>query len=112
MKTSDVLFSIIIILIFASLYLFNILGNGIKNIENNWPLYRCNPIIMPFAGLFNHNPGENFVRCIQNMQSVYMKELLEPVHYNLSVIGDVANIMTDSIQKIREFFNYIRNMIK
>ena len=111
MKTSDLLFTIIIILIFASLYLFNILGNGMKNIENNWPIYRCNPIIMPFAGLFNHNPGENFVHCIKNMQSIHMKELLEPVHYNLSLMGSIGNIITNSIQKIREFFNYIRNMV-
>ena len=45
METSDLLLTFIIIVIFIALYFINILGVGIKNIKDNWPLYRCNPLL-------------------------------------------------------------------
>ena len=85
MKSSDISLSIIIILIFILLYVFNILVVGIKNIKNNWPKYRCNPVVMPFASLFGQDPAQNFTYCIQTMQTNYMGYLTQPIHYNMSV---------------------------
>ena len=45
----------------------NIVSVGIKNIEDNWPTYRCNPVVMPFAGMFGQNAVTNFTYCIQTM---------------------------------------------
>ena len=42
------------------MYFYNILAVGIKNIQDNWPEYRCNPSIMPFAGTFGHDVMDNF----------------------------------------------------
>ena len=111
MKTSDFILSIFIILIFIGLYLFNILGIGIKNIQDNWSLYRCNPIVMPFAGLFNHDVGTNFSYCIQNQQTSYMGELLKPVHYSQHVLSETSSEITNAIQDIRAFFDKIRIFI-
>ena len=111
MKTSDFILTIFIILIFVGLYLFNILGIGIKNIQDNWSVYRCNPAIMPFAGLFNHNVGTNFAYCIQNQQTSYMGELLKPVHYSQHVLGEASSEITNAVQDIRAFFDKIRNFI-
>ena len=58
--------SILIVIIFALLQLTNLLGVGIKHIQNNWSLYRCNPMIIPFAGIFGHDPQETFTYCAQN----------------------------------------------
>ena len=69
MRSSDISLTITILLIFAGMYLYNILAVGIKNIQGNWPEYRCNPSVMPFAGMFGHEVGSNFTYCIQNMQS-------------------------------------------
>ena len=112
MKTSDLILSILIILIFIGLYIFNVLGIGLKNIQDNWPMYRCNPLVMPFAGLFNQDVTSNFTYCIQNMQGSYMDELLKPIHYSQSVIGESGNLITDAIQDIRAFFDKIRDFIK
>ena len=111
MKTSDFILTFFIILIFIGLYLFNILGIGIKNIQDNWPLYRCNPAVVPFAGLFNQNVSTNFAYCIQNMQTSYMDELLKPIHYTQHVLGEASNEITNGVQDIREFFNKIRTFI-
>ena len=60
MKTSDLLNSIFIIAVFIGLYIANILAIGKKNIEKNWPIYRCSPLVMPFANMFGHDTMKNF----------------------------------------------------
>ena len=42
----------------------NIASSNVGDIKNNWPQYRCNPLVMPFAGYFGHDPAENFNECI------------------------------------------------
>jgi len=111
MRSSDISLSILIILIFVGMYFYNILAVGIKNIQDNWPEYRCNPMVMPFAGTFGHNTGENFTYCIQNMQLDFMSHLLSPIHYLLGGMSGITNELMDSVQFIREFVNVLRNFI-
>ena len=51
MKTSDLLYAIFIVITFILLYVVNILAIGKKQIQDNWPIYRCNPMVMPFASI-------------------------------------------------------------
>ena len=111
MRSSDITYSIIIMLIFVGMYFYNILAVGIKNIQDNWPEYRCNPIVMPFAGTFGHDTSENFTYCIQTMQSDYMSYLLSPMNYLMSVTNGVTGELMQSIQFVRSFFNVLRNFI-
>ena len=111
MRSSDIFLSLIVLLIFAFLYYYNILAVGMKEIEDNWPVYRCNPSVMPFAGSFGHDVGDNFTYCIQNMQSDYMGYLLQPLNYLTSVQNNTMGTLMESIQDIRGFFNVIRNFI-
>jgi hypothetical protein len=111
MKTSDITLSVLIILIFILLYVFNILAVGIKQVQNDWPNYRCNPTVMPFASVFGHDTASNFTYCIQNMQSNYMGYLMQPLHYNFSVIGNISASLTQGLSDVRAFFNNIRNYV-
>jgi hypothetical protein len=111
MDAYDLISAIIIILVFFGLYFGAVLGIGLKHIENNWPKYRCNPSVMPFAGLFNHDVMQNFTFCIQNMQISSMGMFLEPIHYALSFGGEITNIIREAINAVRAFFNNIRNWI-
>jgi hypothetical protein len=111
MRTSDITLSILIILIFIGMYFYNILAIGIKNIEDDWPDYRCNPMIMPFAGMFGHDTMTNFTYCIQTMQMDYMSTLLMPVNYLFSVLSESTSGLMESIQFIRDFINVLRNFI-
>jgi hypothetical protein len=96
MKSSDIFLSFIIILLFISIYIFNIFSIGLSNIKKNWPVYRCNPSVMPFAGYFGHDPASNFAYCIQNMQTSYMGFLLKPTHYVISLLHSmVGGLITD-----------------
>jgi len=109
--TSDIVKTIVIIIIFVLLYLFNILTIGIKKIQEDWPLYRCNPAVMPFASVFGHDAAENFTYCIQNMQSNYMGYLLQPVNYNLNVMGNIGTKLTSSLNDMRAFISNLRGYV-
>ena len=102
MKASDLFLSFMIILIFIAIYAFNILSIGISNIKKKWPIYRCNPMIMPFASYFGHEPVSNFTYCIQNMQTSYMSSLLQPTTYAMSVLKDTIGSVVTDIQSIRK----------
>jgi hypothetical protein len=111
MKTSDITLTIIIFIVFIVLYVFNIFSIGIKQVSEDWPKYRCNPTIMPFASIFGHDPVSNFTYCIQNMQSNYMGYLMQPLQYNFNVLGGIGGTMTKSINDVRAFINNIREYI-
>ena len=73
-------------------------------IKANWPLYRCNPMYMPLAD----NMEENFVYCIQSMQTNFMGYLLQPLTFITNSLGGMlGNFMTE-INNIRAMFNKIR----
>lgn len=116
MKAGDLFLTFMIILVFVAIYAFNILSIGMAKIKQNWPVYRCNPMIMPFASYFGHEPVANFTYCIQNMQTSYMTSLMKPAEYAMSILKDtLGSIMTD-IQyirkKIADFVGTITNIIK
>jgi len=111
MRTSDITLSIFIILVFIAMYFYNIFAVGIKKIKDNWPEYRCNPSIMPFAGTFGHDVMSNFTHCIQNTQSDFMGYLLQPISYLMTVVNKTIGGLMEAVQDIRSFINVFRNMI-
>ena len=111
MKTADLLNSIFIIIVFIALYVANILAIGKKNIENNWALYRCSPLVMPFANLFGHDTMENFAYCIQNMQSDFMGYLLQPLTFVTSSISSTLGNFTNDINMVRAMFDKVRTFM-
>lgn len=111
MASSDVTISVLIVCTFIFLYMFNFFVVGFKQIKDNWPIYRCNPVVMPFAALFGFNAGENFAFCIQNMQSAFMGELLKPVNYNLGALNSVGGGLSGNVTGIQAMFDKIRNSV-
>lgn len=111
MRGTDLLLTIIIIVIFGALFSVNYLSVGIQKIKEQWPLYRCNPTVIPFANVFGHDVTTNFTYCIQNMQTSFMGELLKPLNYAGSVLSDVTKGISDALQAVRAFFNKIREFV-
>lgn len=105
MKTIDLFLAFFIILIFIGIYFANLLTIGISNIKKNWPVYRCNPMVMPFASIFGHNPVQNFMYCVQNTQSSYMNFLLSPTHYALGLFHELIQKTMTDINWIRKKFS-------
>jgi hypothetical protein len=111
MNGRDIFLTLIIIIVFVLLYLFIAISVGKKNVENNWPIYRCNPAIMPFASLFGHDVGENFTHCIQSMQTKYSDYLNLPLHYGIHSMGSIGGELVNSIQSVRAFISKFRGFI-
>lgn len=113
MKFKDIFLTFILLLMFLALFMFNTFSSGISNIKKNWPVYRCNPSVMPFASYFGHEPVSNFTYCIQNMQTSYMGYLLEPVHYLLNVVHKMISSIMNDINWIRKKIeNMVSNLLK
>ena len=69
---------VILSIIFTMLWFsFQSLVN-IAEIKANWPKYRCQPTIIPFANFFGHEVNENFNYCIKNVFSSQMGEFTGP----------------------------------
>jgi hypothetical protein len=108
MKTSDLTLSIVVMIIFFLLYVFNIIVVGMQRIKDNWPVYRCQPLIMPFASLFGHETGKNFIFCIQNIQTNFMGDLMKPVNFNIGVLGGIVSDLTSNMNSARGFVSVFR----
>ena len=76
----------------------------ISNIRNNWPIYRCNPMYMPFS----QNVEADFTYCVQDMQKNMMGNYLQPFNYILSNVGTLTNSFTDQLNDARKMFTGIR----
>lgn len=111
MTAADITLLTFVVLTFVALYMINVIAIGIGNIKKNWPKYRCNPSVMPFAGVFGHDATQNFTYCMQTMQTNYMGYLTQPLQYTMSTLSELANVLNNAITNIRAFFNYLRSMI-
>ena len=111
MKTSDLLNSIFIIAVFIGLYIANILAIGKKNIEKNWPIYRCSPLVMPFANMFGHDVMKNFTYCIQTMQTDFMGPLLAPSNYSNLVVSNSIEQTTKTNENTMSMFAFMRDTV-
>ena len=78
MKFQDIIQTIIIIIIFLFLYSSSALTVKMQEIKDDWPIYRCNPMAMPFASYFGSDVMENFTYCVGNIQKRFNGIFLEP----------------------------------
>jgi hypothetical protein len=108
MEASDLTLSAIIVIIYLLLYLFNIFSVGIQRIKDNWPVYRCQPLVMPFAAIFGHETGKNFTYCIQNIQTNFMGELLKPMNLNIGILGSITGKLSTNMADARGFMSNFR----
>jgi len=87
---------VIVTAIQIGIVIWVISGGGIAEIVNNWPKYRCNPVIMPFAGLFGYDASENFNFCMKNIFSMNAGAVLAPIYGVMSnftdIIGTISNV--------------------
>jgi hypothetical protein len=81
--------------------------SSLSDIKSNWPKYRCNPIFMPLSD----NIEQDFVYCVQNMQTNFMGYLLEPLTYITSNLTSLGSGFTDSLNFIRVMISNIRTFL-
>ena len=108
MKFSDIFKAIFIVFAFFLTYLISLVMTNMKNVKKNWGLYKCNPMIMPFASYFGHDTEKNFAECVAQMQSHTMPIHTAPlsaaqgvIHQNISSLSSQMNSFRDLQSKLR-----------
>ena len=110
MKFKDIGYVILIIVAFGVLHLTGFIMLRLKELEDDWPKHRCNPMTMPFASYLGHDPISNFTYCVGNIQKDLMGFFLEPLEYILSMVGNLGEWILGRLNLIREFFNMFRKL--
>jgi len=102
---------ITLIIFFVLISYFQVM-NHVKPIRDNWIKERCNPMVIPFAGLINKDPhmstaeftGKNFTNCTTNILINIVHTFLKPIEY-------AANIIKGSVKDVSNDINMIRKKI-
>lgn len=115
----DIWITVVLIIVFfcATVY-FYILGH-LQPIKADWPVNRCNPAYIPFAGLINppengsamDYTGENFEYCTQNILKEITGYFLAPFYYLMSVIRETIDDMRKAANAIRQEFDKVRDAL-
>ena len=65
-----------------------------SEVSKNWPKYRCNPSVMPFASFYGHDTTENLNFCITGMMNSEMSGALSPVFQILATfLGTITTLV-------------------
>ena len=91
-----------------------------KEVADDWTNQRCNPKYLPFAGYITHPEGitafdytnENFQYCVQNILTNVTGYALQPIQYMINSLQQMFQVIGNSIQKIREFLDLLRQNVK
>jgi hypothetical protein len=94
--------------------------NNIKTILADWNNQKCNPAVIPFAGIINNSKdttpfeftGQNFTGCVQSILTNITSNAFQPFYYIIKTITTAFNELADAINNIRAELNNIRNSIK
>ncbi len=101
--------TILILLIFFIIFSYFYVLSQLKPIKADWVRQRCNPMVMPFAGLIN-KPNDkgtleftnsNFNYCINSIFEKISANFFRPILFVMNIIYQSISIISDNIQGIR-----------
>ena len=108
-------FYILIVFLISFICYINVLINTIP-IRDNWENEKCNPTVMPFAGLINtpenktmlEFTSENYNQCMKHIVKNVSDYQLTPFYYILSQVTTLFSSFMVIFQAIRGMFDIIR----
>lgn len=108
---SVLLFILITILLFIG-HSYSVVMMNMKPIKDDWPAQRCNPKVLPFAGLINkpanmsvsEYTNENFQYCIQDILKNITGYAVQPITY-------ASSLLQDSVAELSQATNFMNNMM-
>lgn len=116
----DIWISIILCIIVFLVFNYYTIINNTQPILNDWANQRCNPSVIPFAGILNAPEGtssfaytgENFEYCIQGILSSITEYAFMPIYYILSLQTTIMSDLSACVNAIRGMFDTIRDSIE
>jgi hypothetical protein len=95
----------VVTLIFIGITVLIFSLSNITEISKNFSKYRCNPLMMPFAGQFGYDAKENFQFCISNQLNSKAAEIFAPLYGLLSQFVGILTVMMNATLGIRKLFS-------
>lgn len=100
------LFFVIVLILVLSVGLALSLSAGyFKQIFANFSSYRCNPLMMPFAGFFGYDATENFQFCLNNILQGRLAEAFGPLFSLLGTFGTTLETVVNAALGLRKLFS-------
>ena len=106
--------TICIFIVFIVLTASNMMNTGVQNVQDNWALYRCNPVMMPFSGFIapdGTSTQENFSFCIQNIMSGFAPTITQPFSYLQNMTLEMVNSVNTSTENSNEQSSWLKDSI-
>jgi len=111
MRLNDWLMALVIIIIFCGLMVFSQVSGKLDDIKKNWHLYKCNPLMIPFAGYVGEDPGKTFSSCVVSASSGFVQTALTPLTQVFDSITTVASKQEESTNNARKASTGIRSKL-
>jgi len=110
---------ILLILIMFVVISYSIVMKNIQPIKDNWAKERCNPKVIPFAGLINAPEGtsatdftqQNFTYCMQDVLKSITGFATQPLTYITYSINILYQEIATALNSIRSLLSNIRTNI-
>jgi hypothetical protein len=80
----------------------------VKYLKDNWSELRCNPIYMPMASYVGVDPFNNFVKCTNKSFGDFAGAAMDPLHGQMSIIGDSLSSVSGALSDMRGLFSNVR----
>ena len=116
---THVVISILTISVFLWFTSYYYILNNLEPIKTDWVNQRCNPIVMPFAGIINKPPnktnieftGENFTFCTQNIIKNFAGYVTKPISYASFVLSQFFLMILKVLNSIRKMLSKMREQL-
>jgi len=113
---TSIIICIILLTILFWIHGYYTIMTNVQPIKDNWLKYRCNPKVIPFAGLINKPDNQtateftqdNFTQCVQEMLKPITKRAVSPFDYMTSSFLKIFQVILAAVKQIRELTNSIR----
>jgi hypothetical protein len=96
-------FAILTAVLLTGLILMFTLGN-LTEISKNFEKYRCNPLLIPFAGMFGYDAKENLNFCLSSVFNQQAASAFGPVYGMLGQFVAVITQITNATLGLRALF--------
>tara|TARA_Y100000768_G_scaffold156979_1_gene117146 strand:- start:2982 stop:4586 length:1605 start_codon:yes stop_codon:yes gene_type:complete len=109
----------ILIVFFVVISYFFVQGK-FNAIKANWVNERCNPKVIPFAGLINGDEssdskfdytGKNFMSCTENIVKNVANDAFQPIYYLLNIIQEAVKEFDETLNESRGLIYKIRHAV-
>lgn len=108
---------IVYLIVFAYVYLGTKLYYTRDEIDKNWDKYKCQPYIIPIAGLFKGEnffqfTRENFSDCYWLITKEYFYILIKPIKFAFDTITRILGDATNSLNQLRNMARLLRELFQ